>query len=262
MDFALFRNDHSTVLPRKEYRLQTQDLTIGVDGGAMPSFIARPDGEEPRAAVIVLQEIFGVNKEVRRIAELFANAGYVALAINYYHRTHPNLNEPYTQEGLQAGFAAAGNVGRATLRADVSAAIAYLQGLPFVKSGQIATVGVCFGGSAAFVTATLPGLAAAIPFYGGSIAGGFPNGEPAGISDAKDIRVPLLLFFGGKDDYIDHAAVASIDKALADAGKEYEIVTYPDVGHAFFRESSAALNQHEVEDAWTKVQSFLAQHLK
>ena len=241
--------------------MQTQDVTITVDGSAMPSFIARPDSEEPKAAVIVLQEIFGVNKEVRRITELFAEAGYVALAINYYHRTHPDIDEPYTQAGMEAGFAAAGQVGRATLRADVAAAIAYLETQPYVRRGRIATVGFCFGGSAAFVTATLPGLAAAIPFYGGSIAGAFPNGEPPGTADAKDIRVPLLLFFGGKDEYITHEAVASIDKALADAGKEYEIVSYPNVGHAFFRESSAARGQHEVDDAWQKVQLFLSQHL-
>jgi carboxymethylenebutenolidase len=241
--------------------VQTQDLTITVDGNAMPSFIARPDGAEPRAAVIVLQEIFGVNKEVRRIAEMFASAGYVALAINYYHRTHPDLDEPYTQEGLEAGFAAAGQVGRATLRADVAAAIDYLNAQPYVKAGKIATVGFCFGGTVAFLSATLPGLAAAIPFYGGHIANALPNGEAAAAADARDIRVPLLLFFGGKDEYITHEAIATIEKALTDAGKEHEIVSYPNVGHAFFRESSAALGGHEVDDAWQKVQLFLAQHL-
>ena len=97
--------------------MQTQDLTIDVDGSPMPSYLARPDGNEPKPAVIVLQEIFGVNAEVKRIADLFASAGYVALAINYYHRTHPKLNEPYTQEGLQVGFAAAGAVSRATASA-------------------------------------------------------------------------------------------------------------------------------------------------
>ncbi len=241
--------------------MQTQDVSIPVDGHSMPSFVARPDGDEPRPAVIVLQEIFGVNKEVRRIAELFTDSGYVALAINYYHRSHPNLDEPYTQEGLQNGFKAAGQVSRATLRADVAAAIAYLEEQPFVRKGAIATVGFCFGGSVAFVTATLPGLVAAIPFYGGSVAAGFPNGEPEGLADATAIRVPLLLFFGGQDDYIGHDAVARIDKALADAGKEYEIVSYPNVGHAFFRESSEALGGHEVEDAWRKVQLFLSQHM-
>ncbi len=241
--------------------MQTQDLTITVNGSAMPSFIARPDGEEPRAAVIVLQEIFGVNKEVRRIAEMFADAGYVALAINYYHRTHPDLNEPYTQAGLQAGFAAAGSVGRATLLADVTAAIAYLDAQLFVRAGKIATVGFCFGGTVAFLSATLPGLAAAIPFYGGHIAADLPNGEPPALEDAQKIRVPLLMFFGGKDEYITHEAIAKIERGLTDAGKEHEIVSYPNVGHAFFREGSAALGSHEVDDAWQKVQLFLSQHL-
>jgi len=241
--------------------LQTQELTINVDGNPMPSYLARPDGDEPRAAIVVLQEIFGVNREVRRIAESFADAGYAALAINYYHRTHPALNEPYTQEGLQNGFTAADSVSRATLRADVSAAIAFLEAQPFVKHGKIATCGFCFGGSTAFVTATLPGLAAAVPFYGGSIAAGFPNGEPEGLADTEDIRVPLLLFFGGKDEYISGDAVRRIDETLAAAGKAHEVVTYPDVGHAFFRESSAALSEHEVNDAWQRVRAFLAQHL-
>lgn len=241
--------------------MQTQDLTIDVDGSSMPSYLARPDGDDPKAAVIVLQEIFGVNAEVKRIAELFASAGYVALAINYYHRTHPALNEPYTQEGLQAGFAAAGQVSRATLRADVSAAVAWLGAQPFVAHGKVATVGFCFGGSVSFVTATLPGIRAAIPFYGGSIAAGFPNGEPEGLADAPDIKVPMLLFFGGKDDYIPAEAVARTDKALTDAGVEHEVVTYPNVGHAFFRESSSALNEHEVKDAWEKVQAFLGKAL-
>ena len=226
------------------------------------AFIARPDGEEPRAAVIVLQEIFGVNKEVRRIAEMFATAGYVALAINYYHRTHPDLNEPYTQEGLQAGFAAAaGAVDRKTLRADVTAAIDYLDAQPFVKAGKIATVGFCFGGTVAFLSATLPGLAAAIPFYGGHIAADLPSGEPPALADVRDIRVPLLLFFGGKDEFITHDAIATIERGLTDAGKEHEIVSYPNVGHAFFREGSATIGGHEVDDAWEKVQLFLSRHL-
>ena len=242
--------------------MQTKALTIDVDGGSMPSYLARPDGEDPKPAVIVLQEIFGVNAEVKRIAELFASAGYVALAINYYHRTHPSLNEPYTQEGLQNGFAAAGAVSRATLRADVAAAIAWLEARPFVANGKIATVGFCFGGTVAFVTATLPGLSAAIPFYGGHIATGLPNGDPEGLADAADIRVPLLLFFGGKDDFIPAEAVARIDATLTELGKPHEVVTFPNVGHAFFRESSSALNEStEVSEAWHKVQSFLSKTL-
>jgi len=241
--------------------VQSHEFTIDVAGNPMQSYLSRPDGDEPKPAVIVLQEIFGVNLEVRRIADLIAGAGYVALAINYYHRTHPQLNEPYTQEGLQKGFAAAGKVSRATLRADVSAAIAYLDAQHFVTKGKIATIGFCFGGTVAFLTATLPGLKAAIPFYGGHIAAPLPNGEPEALADAKAIAVPLLLFFGGKDDYITPETVARIDRTLSELGKEHEVVSYPNVGHAFFRESSAAADQHEVSDAWKRVQAFLRSHL-
>jgi len=238
--------------------LQHQDVTIAVDGGAMPSYLARPDGDAAKPAVIVLQEIFGVNREVRRIADLFASSGYVALAINYYHRDHPTLNEPYTKEGLQRGFAAAAKVDRATLRSDIAAAIAWLESQPYVSRGKIATTGFCFGGSVAFLSATMPGLTGAVCFYG-LLASGMPSGEPAPIADAANVGVPLLLFFGGKDEFVDHDAIAKTSKALLDAGKESEIITYPNVGHAFFRESSADMNRHEVEDAWNKVLFYLGE---
>jgi carboxymethylenebutenolidase len=238
----------------------TQDLSIDVDGKPMPCYLARPDGDGPRPAVIVFQEIFGVNREVKRIADLFASVGYVALAPNYYYRTHPQLNEPYSDEGLKNGFAAAGQVTKANLRKDAAACIDWLNRQTFVAKGKIATVGFCFGGTVAFVTATLPGLRAAIPFYGGHIAAPMPA-EAEALADAKDVRVPLLLFFGGKDDYIPKESVERIDRTLKELGKPHEVVVYPGAGHAFFRESSSALNKGEVADAWARVQHFLNKNL-
>ena len=239
-----------------------QSFTIDVGGSSMPVYLARPDGGTPRPAVIVLQEIFGVNTEVKRITDLVASAGYVGLAINYYHRTNPDLDEPYTQAGLQNGFAAAGAVTRAGLTADLAAAIVWLDTQPFVQSGHIATWGFCFGGTVAFFSATLPGIAAAIAFYGGHISNALPSGEPGMLTDAAKVSAPLLLAFGGQDDYIPPEAVAAIRTALADAHKPAQIDVYPDQGHAFFRESSAALGNADatgqaVGQAWERVQSFL-----
>jgi carboxymethylenebutenolidase len=242
--------------------VQTQDVMVPVGGHSMPSYLARPDGDRPRPAVIVLQEIFGVNREVRRIAELVAGAGYVALAINYYHRTHPSLNEPYTPDGFKQGFAAASAVRRENVLADLGASIAWLDAQPFVERGKIATLGFCFGGTLAFLSATLPGIRAAISFYGGMITESFPSGEPGPLADVAAVHVPLLLFFGGKDEHITPDKVARIDAGLASHHKTYEIVTYPDSGHGFFRESSAKLNDADVADAWTRVQAFLASTLK
>lgn len=249
----------------------SQSLEIDVAGSPMPAYLARPDDPAPRPAVIVLQEIFGVNTEVKRITDLVAGAGYVGLAINYYHRTHPYLNEPYTPEGLQTGFKAAGAVTKATLRADVAAAVDWLNSQDFVEFNHIATWGFCFGGTTAFVTATLPALSAAVAFYGGNIAVPLPGGEPAPIGDAAEIRAPLLLVFGGKDDYITADHIEQIRAALTAAHKHFEIQVYPDQGHAFFRDSGAQLDPsnradattpRDVADAWDRVQAFLGEHLR
>jgi carboxymethylenebutenolidase len=241
--------------------VQTTDMSITIDGVAMPCYLARPDGDDPKGAVIVLQEIFGVNTEVRRITDLLAATGYVALAINYYYRTDPTLNEPYTPEGMAVGFKAAAALTKANLRTDVAAAIDWLNAQPYVATGRVATWGFCLGGTVAFVTATLPGLAAAVSFYGGHIAQPMPDGEPEPLADVSEIRAPILLAFGGKDDYIPQSAVERIRAALTAANKKFEIQVYPDCGHAFFRESSASMNSADVADAWDLVQAFLARYL-
>ncbi len=248
----------------------SQSFTIDVAGSPMQAYLARPDDSTPRPAVIVLQEIFGVNTEVKRITDLVAAAGYVGLAINYYHRTHPQLDEPYTPEGMQAGFAAAGQVSRETLRADLAAAVDFLNRQDWVAASHIATWGFCFGGAVAFVTATLEGVGAAVCFYGGSIARPFPNGEPEGIADAAQIKAPLLLVYGGKDNSIPPEAVERTRQALTAAGKRFELHVYPDQDHAFFRNSGSLLEGgHEndrtpsdVADAWDRVGAFLRKHLR
>jgi carboxymethylenebutenolidase len=245
----------------------TQSFTIDAGGGKMPAYLARPDGEEPRAAIIVLQEIFGVNTEVKRIADLAASAGYVALAINYYHRTHPELNEPYTPEGLQNGFKAAGAVTRAGLAADIGAARDWLGTQRFVSNGKIATWGFCFGGTVAFFSATLPGIGAAVAFYGGNIAAGLPCGEPEMLADTAQLRAPLLLVFGGQDAYIPADAVERIRSTVGAAKKDVTIEVFADQDHGFFRHSSSEMapgsgaKAEANAKAWTLVQNFLKEHL-
>ncbi|MBV9148850.1 MAG: dienelactone hydrolase family protein [Candidatus Eremiobacteraeota bacterium] len=234
------------------------DITINVDGSSMPAYIARPDpASGPHSAVIVLQEIYGVNKEMKRITDLVASVGYVGLALNYYHRADPAHFQPYTEQGTERGFEVAATVSRKTLREDVAAAIDFLNCQDYVKKSKIATWGFCFGGTVAFLTATLPGLAAAVCFYGGNIAQPLPVGEPEALADAKDIQCPLLLVYGEDDPYISAQDVARTNRALAEAGKRFQIQEYPGVGHAFFRESSEHMHSAVVADAWDLVQAFL-----
>ena len=249
----------------------SQAVNIPVDGSQMDSYLARPPaGSGPHPAVIVLQEVFGVNAEMRRITDMLAAAGYVGLAINFYHRTHPNLDVAYDEPGMQQGLAAAKNISRAGLYADLNAAIEWLKAQDFVRDGKIATWGFCMGGSVAFLSATLPGVRGAICFYGGSIAKPFRSGEAEALADADNVRAPLLLCFGEEDQGISRGDIDRIRTELDKRGLKYQLEVYPGVGHAFFRHGtpravgaqdrfSDEAIANAVADSWNLVQAFLAE---
>jgi len=207
----------------------------------MPAYLARPEeGSGPHSAVVIIPEIFGVTPEMRAIADHVAGAGGVALAINFYHRVDQGFAPGYDEAGVQAGVAAAKTVTRASIHADVAAAVAWLNRQPFVRAGNVATWGFCIGGSLAFVTADLPEVTGAVCFYGGQITRPFMSGEPEGLDDVAKIRAPLLLVYGGDDTGIPPEAVERTRTALDAAGKDFAIQVYPKVGHAFFRHGTQA----------------------
>jgi carboxymethylenebutenolidase len=247
----------------------SQAVNISVDGSQMDSYLARPpSGSGPHPAVIVLQEVFGVNAEMRRVTDMLAAAGYVGLAINYYHRTHPDLDLAYEESSMQTALEARKSVTRDTLYADLKAAIAWLTDQDFVRDGKIATWGFCMGGSVAFLSATLADVRGAICFYGGSIAKPFGSGEPGAIQEAENIRAPLLLCFGADDHGIPREDIERIRQALDARKSKYTLEVYPGVGHAFFRQGTprAVVSQEQfsdeaianaVADSWNLVQAFL-----
>lgn len=234
----------------------SSSVTIDVDGQPMGAYLARPDkGRHP--AAIVLEGVYGFDDELRRITDLLASTGYVGLAIDYFHRTHPDLREPYTDEGRRHGTAATKAVTKAGLRADVAAARDWLNGQPSVEYGRVATWGFGFGGTAAFVTATLPGLVGAVAFYGQSVTSPMPSGESAPLDDVAAIRAPLLLVFGGRDALIAESDVDETLRTLEVHGKTHDVQIYPNVGHSFFRATGESIAAREAADAWDRVQAFL-----
>ncbi len=247
----------------------TSELTIPVAGSQMPAYLARPEeGSGAHAAVIVLQEVFGFTPETKRVTDLIAGAGYVGLAVNYYHRTRPECNEPYDDDGSARAFAAATEVSKGTLREDVAAAAAWLGVQPFVRAGKIATWGFGFGGTAAFVCASLSELCAAVCFYPGHLTKPMPNGDAAPIAEVEAIRAPLLLCFGAQDYYVSRHDMDAILSALTQARKDFRVQIYPDVGHSFFRHGRPeAIVEHRrysdeaiaqaVADSWDLVKAFL-----
>ncbi len=237
------------------------DLTIAVGDARMPAYLVRPGGQGRYPAVIVLEGVFGFDEELRRITDLLASLGYVGLAINYFHRTHPTLSLPFTPEGRARGEEAARCVKKDEARNDVAAARDWLNMQPFVESGHIGTWGFGLGGTVAFVTATLPGINAAVAFYGQSIASLMPGGEAAPLEDARDLRAPLLLVFGGQDELISQRDVEVTTATLRSHDKRYELQAYPSVGHSFFRTTPDSASTREAADAWDRVRAFFERNL-
>jgi carboxymethylenebutenolidase len=232
------------------------NVTIDVEGTPMTAYVARPDrGRHP--AAIVLEGVYGFDDELRRITDLLASTGYVGIAIDYFHRTDPDLREPFTEEGRRHGTEATKAVTKAGLRADVAAARDWLNAQPFVEYGRVATWGFGFGGTAAFVTASLPGLVGAVAFYGQSVTSAMPSGEGAPLEDVAAIRAPLLLVFGGRDALIAESDIEATVRTLNVHGKTHDVQIYPNVGHSFFRTSGESIAAREAADAWDRVQAFL-----
>lgn len=235
----------------------------------MAGYLARPEENSgPHPAVIVLQEIFGFTPETKRVTAMLAGIGCVGLAINYYHRTDPEMCESYNEEGNRRAFAAAAKVTAQQIISDVAAAAAWLNTQPFVKSGKIATWGFGFGGTAAFICSSLRELSGAICFYPMNLTTPLPSGGEPPLEPVSEVAVPLLLIFGEQDYYISRHDMDRIYQALKDAGKEFQMQIYPDVGHSFFRygRPEAIVEQarysdeaiaHAVADSWNLVQKFL-----
>jgi carboxymethylenebutenolidase len=240
--------------------MKNESLTLPVDGHPMDCYLAVPDGDGKAPGVLVIQEIFGVNREIKRICDLLANTGYVAFAPNVFHRTHPNLNLGYKPEEMQTARDAATASTMDGLKADLTAAIDFLMKNPRCN-GSLGAWGFCYGGTIAYLLSTYPQIKAAVSFYGGQIAKQTAPHRPAMIDFTADIKAPVFLAFGGQDQSIPQEDIDKIKAALEANHKKYVLEVYPDEGHGFFRHGINGESTAGARDIWPKVQRFLKENL-
>jgi carboxymethylenebutenolidase len=191
------------------------------DGFEFAAWRAEPQGK-PRGALVVVQEIFGVNAHIRWVADGFAADGYLAIAPAIFDRGEPNFDVDYAPENMARGRDIAGKIPREAMMLDVAASVKAAS-----AGGKVGVVGYCLGGTLAWLaSANLPGVAAAVGYYGGGI--------PA-LNELQP-RAPTMLHFGEKDAHIPLDAV----RAVAAAHPATQVFTYPTAGHAFNRYGNAA----------------------
>jgi carboxymethylenebutenolidase len=225
----------------------TERIQIAAGGGSMGGYLALPDGPGPHPAVVVYMEIFGVNSHIREVTERVAAEGYVALAVDFFHRTGPGVEFGYDDEGFGKGFALLNELKADEMVTDARAAVDYLRGRDDVRGDRIGAMGFCIGGHMTYLTACETDVAAAASFYGGGIAA--PEGK-------------ILCLFGGIDTLIPSDQVDAIKASLTAAGIDHETVVYPDADHGFFCDQRGTYNKEAAADAWTRVKALFAEKLR
>jgi carboxymethylenebutenolidase len=224
------------------------DLTTA-DGHTVPAYVAQPS-RTPLGAVVVVQEIFGVNSHIRAVADGYAQAGYLAVAPDMFHRVQTGVNLGYTPEDVQAGIAlkaAAEALGVPALVQVLQAAVDYAASVS--ATGKVGMVGYCWGGLLTWRAAALvQGIRAAVPYYGGGMT------APAEV--ARQPLVPVLAHFGE----VDHSIALDTVRAFAQAHPAVDVRIYP-ANHGFNCDQRAAYNAEAATLAWAQTLAFLAEHL-
>ncbi len=219
---------------------------ISSDNNELAGYVVRPKGT-PKGGLVVVQEIFGVNKNIQTTAEDWANDGFLVVAPAMFDRYEKNVDLPYDEAGFNKGMSIMqqfpADMQPQTL--DVEAAVDWLRS---EISGNVGVVGYCFGGTMAWLSAPRLKVEATVGYYGGAIAK-FVNEEP---------QCPVMLHFGANDPYIDAAA----RETITNAHPEVPVFVYEKTGHAFNRKLDP---KHFVQDASALAKKrsllFFEQHL-
>jgi carboxymethylenebutenolidase len=213
-----------------------------VDGFALGAYQARPDGE-CKGAVVVIQEIFGVNSHIREVVDGYAEAGYFAIAPQIFDRVGRDIELGYEQADMQRGIEIAfQKLDRALALQDIQAAIEVAS-----VHGKVGVVGYCFGGLLTWLSACeLEGLSAASAYYGGGIAA----------EAERTPRVPVMMHFGERDA---HIPLTDVEKIKA-AQPAVDVFVYA-ADHGFNCDHRASFDAAAAKLAKSRTLEFFASHL-
>ena len=244
--------------------VRTEEIEITTaKGERMGGYLALPEVDESQPAVLVFMEIFGVNDHIRDVTRRVAEAGYVALAPDYFHRTGAGMQLDYDDAGMAEGMRHLGQLKADQMIADARDAIAYLRNREDVLGDKIGAMGFCIGGHMTYLTACEADIIAAASYYGGGIAADQgPGGGPSTLGRTPKIRGKIHCYFGAKDALIPAPQVEAIRSALKHAGTEYEVHVYADADHGFHCDQRATYHEASAKDAWRRTLELFASTLR
>jgi carboxymethylenebutenolidase len=225
-------------------------VTFPSNGGQAEGYLAVPEaGQGP--GVVVIQEWWGLNRQIKEVCDRYAAEGFVALAPDLYRGTEVSLQEPDEASKMMMAL----NIEQAAK--DMVGAVDYLRGHDAVTSDGVGATGFCIGGGLALWLATLrPQAVKAVVSYYGIIP--WPAAQP----DYSKLQAAVQGHYAEDDDFADPESVRKLEEELKGLGKSVEFFTYPDTDHAFANHHRAEVFHEEHSGtAWERTIAFLRQHL-
>ena len=211
------------------------------DGHTFSAYIATPTGT-PRGALVVVQEIFGVNSHIRSVADGYAADGYLAIAPALFDRSERGVELGYAAGDMTRGFALKTACSDAAALLDIAAAVAHVK-----HAGKVGIVGYCWGGLLSWLAACeLGGLSASVPYYGG----GMPD------QAARQPRCPVMAHFGEQDSHIPLPTV----EAFRHAQPGISLHLYA-AGHGFNCDQRGSFDAASAALARQRTLAFLREHV-
>ena len=230
-----------------------KDIKIpAFDGGAFGAHIAIPD-VTPTPAIIVIQEIFGVNTDIREKCDKLAEEGYLAIAPDLFWRIEPDIELIDSDEAqLQRAFELFGEFDQETGIEDLKTTLGYLRNHK-ACNGKVGAVGYCLGGKLAYMLSAASDIDASVSYYGVALE--------TMLDDAEKISTPFIMHIAGKDEFVPPEAQEQIISTFKDH-PHGETFQYAGQEHAFARIGGMHYDKPSATLANDRTTKFLTKHLK
>jgi carboxymethylenebutenolidase len=242
----------------KTAAMTAKGKTVQLDKG-LSGYYVKPNGNGPFPAVIVIMEAFGLNDYIKSVCDRLTQAGYAALAPDFYH----GALYPYTDRN--GAIAKLKTIKDDVAMAEVGKGIEFLSSRSEIKKGGVGVMGFCMGGRLTFLAnaAHASQVKAAIAFYGGGIAATpDPLGRTSLLDQVNKMNASLMLIYGAEDKSIPAEEHQRIALALSQAKKRYSLNVFPKAGHGFFSDRRDSYNADASAEAWAMTLSFFDRYLK
>jgi carboxymethylenebutenolidase len=227
--------------------------SITVDNSPMQTYVSQPDASGPFPAVVVIQNQDGVAEFTQEMTRRIAQAGYIGVAPDLYHRNTAEINADHNRRAASRKDA--------EVTRDVNAAVDFLRGCTAADVSRLGIVGFCMGGRVAFLMAAAnPDFRAAVDFYGGGVYKAWSEGRPPA-DRAAEISCPVQGHFGELDKNPPPDEMRTLDAELTLLGKPHEFYFYPNAGHAFNRKGWDGYRPDADAASWPRTLDFFRKHL-